>query len=75
MFAAETPWVWDAEANFERLKAENPDVVSATAAGKMHKKGGEVGLMEQGVLPSDAESAESERVKANEADAQQIEGR
>lgn len=75
LFAAETPWVWDAEANFERLKAENPDVVSAAAAGKRHGKGEEVGMMEAGVLPSDAESAEGERVKATEAETQMIEGR
>ncbi|TVY68688.1 Sugar transporter STL1, partial [Lachnellula suecica] len=26
LFAAKTPWVWDAEANFKRLKAEHPEI-------------------------------------------------
>jgi hypothetical protein len=26
LFAADTPWTWDAEANFERLKKENPEI-------------------------------------------------
>lgn len=50
-------------------------MVSAAAAGKRHGKGEEVGMMEAGVLPSDAESAEGERVKATEAETQMIEGR
>lgn len=32
VFAADSPWVWDAEANFKRLKEENPDLVSAVAS-------------------------------------------
>jgi hypothetical protein len=27
LFAAETPWVWDAERTFARLKAENPGYI------------------------------------------------
>lgn len=27
LFAADTPWTWDAEKTFERLKQENPDLV------------------------------------------------
>lgn len=27
LFAAKTPWVWDAEKTFARLKAENPGMV------------------------------------------------
>lgn len=27
LFAAETPWVWDAERNFARLKEQNPDMM------------------------------------------------
>jgi hypothetical protein len=27
LFAADTPWNWDAESTFARLKAENPDLV------------------------------------------------
>lgn len=33
LFAAETPWVWDAERNFARLKEENPDLVMAASRG------------------------------------------
>ncbi|OQD81948.1 hypothetical protein PENANT_c024G06360 [Penicillium antarcticum] len=29
LFAAKTPWTWDAEATFARLKAENPGMVQA----------------------------------------------
>lgn len=29
LFAADTPWVWDAERNFARLKEDNPDVGKA----------------------------------------------
>ncbi|KAL7276283.1 hypothetical protein RUND412_000749 [Rhizina undulata] len=35
LFAAKKPWVWDAEKEFQRLKAENPDLVNAaTRTGK-----------------------------------------
>lgn len=27
LFAADTPWVWDAERNFKKLKEENPDLI------------------------------------------------
>ncbi|KAK4618018.1 Sugar transporter STL1 [Fulvia fulva] len=33
LFAADTPWVWDAERNFKRLKEENPDLVQAARRG------------------------------------------
>ncbi|KAK4494761.1 hypothetical protein PRZ48_014117 [Zasmidium cellare] len=33
VFAADTPWVWDAERNFRRLKAENPGLVMAASRG------------------------------------------
>lgn len=33
LFAAPTPWVWDAERNFARLKEERPDLVSAASRG------------------------------------------
>lgn len=26
LFAAKSPWVWDAERNFERLKGEHPEI-------------------------------------------------
>ena len=27
LFAADTPWTWDAERNFARLKEQNPDMM------------------------------------------------
>lgn len=32
LFAADSPWVWDAERNLARLKAENPDHLHAAEA-------------------------------------------
>lgn len=29
VFAADTPWVWDAERNFKKLSEENPQLVQA----------------------------------------------
>jgi hypothetical protein len=46
LFAAKTPWVWDAEKTFERLKAEQPDLIHAA------KKGERVVDPEAGVLSS-----------------------
>ena len=34
LFAANTPWVWDAEKNFERLKVERPDIVHSAQHGE-----------------------------------------
>jgi hypothetical protein len=33
LFEADSPWVWDAERNFARLKRENPDLVLAASRG------------------------------------------
>jgi MFS family permease len=44
LFAAPTPWVWDAEATFARLKAEQPGLIAAA------KKGDRVADPEAGVL-------------------------
>lgn len=33
LFAADTPWVWDAERNFALLKEQNPDLVAAARRG------------------------------------------
>ncbi|ETS76037.1 hypothetical protein PFICI_12981 [Pestalotiopsis fici W106-1] len=51
LFAAPTPWVWDAEKTFERLKVEQPGLVQAA------KKGDSVVDPEVGVLsrPKDGE--------------------
>lgn len=35
LFAADTPWNWDAEAKFKQLKEENPDIVHAAAHGQV----------------------------------------
>jgi hypothetical protein len=29
LFAADSPWVWDAEENFQRLREESPNIVRA----------------------------------------------
>lgn len=34
LFAADTPWVWDAEKKFRELKAENPEIANAAAHGR-----------------------------------------
>lgn len=34
LFAADSPWNWEAEKNYEILKAENPDLVRAAQRGK-----------------------------------------
>lgn len=34
VFASDSPWVWDAEKNFAKLKAENPDLLRASIAGQ-----------------------------------------
>ncbi len=35
LFAAKTPWVWDAEKNFAKLKVEHPEIANAAHSGKM----------------------------------------
>jgi hypothetical protein len=35
LFAANTPWVWDAERNYRILVEENPDLVQAARRGSM----------------------------------------
>ncbi|KAF8857869.1 putative MFS monosaccharide transporter [Acephala macrosclerotiorum] len=35
LFAAKTPWVWDAEKNFARLKEEHPEIANAAHKGQM----------------------------------------
>jgi len=47
LFAAPTPWVWDAERTFARLKAEKPDLVEAA------KHGGRVVDPETGVVANE----------------------
>ena len=35
LFAADSPWNWDAERNFARIKEENPNLVQAARAGSI----------------------------------------
>jgi hypothetical protein len=35
LFAAETPWAWDAEHNYRKLAGENPQILQATRRIKM----------------------------------------
>lgn len=35
LFAADTPWVWDAEKNYRILVEQNPDLVQAARRGSM----------------------------------------
>lgn len=34
LFAADTPWNWDAERNFAKLSEENPNLVQAAKRGE-----------------------------------------
>jgi hypothetical protein len=45
LFAADTPWNWDAEKNFKLLKEQNPDLVAAARRGSsvVDAEGGAVG--------------------------------
>ena len=59
LFAANTPWVWDAEKEFARLKAERPDLTEAAHAGKAVVDpeagvGGKVSLHEESKGSSDS---------------------
>lgn len=42
LFAAPTPWVWDAESTFARLKAERPELIEAAGRGRqvLHPEAG-----------------------------------
>ncbi|KAE9363916.1 general substrate transporter [Stipitochalara longipes BDJ] len=66
LFAAKTPWVWDAEKNFARLKEEHPEIAHAAHKGRMVRdvetgKVGEGSLTASSVVKEDgAEEAHSE---------------
>ncbi|KAI1075470.1 general substrate transporter [Whalleya microplaca] len=53
LFAAPTPWVWDAEKEFARLKAEQPELVQSA------KRGSRVVDPETGVLTHDEKHGET----------------
>jgi hypothetical protein len=57
LFAAKTPWVWDAEKNFARLKAKHPEIAHAARFGKM------VQDVETGMMGSDNSIAASTKLK------------
>jgi hypothetical protein len=57
LFAAKTPWVWDAEKNFARLKAEHPEIAHAARSGKMMQD------VETGAMGSDNSAAASTMLK------------
>jgi hypothetical protein len=57
LFAAKTPWVWDAEKNFARLKAEHPEIARAAHSGKI------VQDVETGRMGSDNSIAASTKLK------------
>lgn len=43
LFAADTPWVWDAEKRFALLKEEHPEIAHAAHAGKaIHNASGRI---------------------------------
>ncbi|KMU74458.1 sugar transport protein 2 [Coccidioides immitis RMSCC 3703] len=49
LFAADTPWTWDAERTFTQLKNENPDFAQAAAqlkGGKLDEEMGKLGVQE-----------------------------
>jgi hypothetical protein len=60
LFAAKTPWVWDAEKNFARLKAEHPEIAHAAHLGKMGQESQDV---EAGMMGSDNSAAASSKLK------------
>lgn len=53
LFAAPTPWVWDAESTFARLKEERPELLEGNGSGKRS------GDVEDGVLGEEAEKVGS----------------
>ena len=59
LFAAKTPWVWDAEKNFKRLKEEHPEIAHRAAKGETVRdvETGKIGgsLMETGSEGKDGE--------------------
>lgn len=55
VFACDSVWVWDAEKNFAKLKAENPDLVQAAHGGK------KVVDTEGGIIPLRRESQADKR--------------
>ena len=40
LFSAPTPWNWDAERNFRRIREENPELVQAARAGSVQIRAG-----------------------------------
>lgn len=61
LFAAHTPWVWDAEKKFAELKEQQPDLVQAARRGE-HVVDPEAGVLVHPAnsKPEDAVHTESE---------------
>jgi hypothetical protein len=57
LFAAKTPWVWDSEKNFARLKAEHPEIAHAAHSQKS------VQDVEIGMMGCDNSTAASTKLK------------
>ncbi|KAK6949759.1 hypothetical protein Daesc_008080 [Daldinia eschscholtzii] len=56
LFAAPTPWVWDAEKTFARLKAERPELVQAAKRGE-HVVDPEAGILAHPATPKNEATA------------------
>jgi hypothetical protein len=58
LFAADTPWVWDAERTFTRLKAEQPELIHAARKGEsvVDPEAGVLSHRENGEVPVHVEA-------------------
>ncbi|OTA76658.1 hypothetical protein M434DRAFT_38815 [Hypoxylon sp. CO27-5] len=59
LFAAPTPWVWDAEKTFARLKEEQPELVQAAKRGE-HVVDPEAGILKHPATPKPDETIHAE---------------
>lgn len=59
LFAAPTPWVWDAEKTFARLKEEQPELVQAAKRGD-HVVDPEAGILVHSTTPKPEEANHTE---------------
>lgn len=57
LFAAKSPWVWNAEKNFAKMKRENPQLVAAAA-----DRGASVADVERGFSSASGEEEKTEEV-------------
>ncbi|KAI1643849.1 general substrate transporter [Daldinia loculata] len=59
LFAAPTPWVWDAEKTFARLKEERPDLIQAAKRGE-HVVDPEAGILAHPATPKNGTAIHTE---------------